>query len=463
MGFRDDLQPPPVPNRPLPAAWETAPEPGHDGPDPLGTAPEPTAEGARRPTAGAPPADVARRRPLLFRLRHLRRLGSLVVVALVVIATSGWYLTRGASTPEKFLTATAELGAIEDTVSATGTLQPLQFVDVGTQVTGQLRALHVAIGDAVSKGQLIAEIDASVFQSKVDTTHAALQNLEAQLLDRQAQLQLAEQLRARNLQLKAADAVSEEIVQQGEAAAIQAKAQVAALKAQIQQTLSSLAGDEANLRYTRIYAPMSGTVVALNARQGQTLVSSQQAPVILRIADLRTMTVWAQVSEADVPRIQVGMPVYFNTLGLPERRWTGQVRQVLPTPEAVNNVVLYNVLFDAANADGVLKPQMSAQVFFRIAGEDNALTVPTAALQAPAKAKQAKAKGGPVRKDNTYVVRVLRNGQVEERPVSVGLQTRMQAQILHGLNAGDEVIVGSASAKGKGGQGKGASGASRAL
>jgi membrane fusion protein, macrolide-specific efflux system len=396
-------------------------------------------------------------RPIIGRFRWL------IGLALAVMGTSGWYFAGAGDAQEKFLTATVEVGAIEDNVSATGTVQPLQFVDVGTQVTGQLRTLHVEVGDVVKKGQLIAEIDPTVFQFKVDTSRAALQNLEAQLLDRQAQSQLAELLAARNRKLKSADAVSEEILQQSEAAAVQARAQVNAFKAQIQQANASLAGDEANLRYTRIYAPISGTVVALNARQGQTLVSSQQAPVILRIADLSTMTVWAQVSEADVPRIAVGMPVYFNTLGLPERRWTSKVRQVLPTPDAVNNVVLYNVLFDVGNADAALKPQMSTQVFFRVASVDNALTIPEAALQSVAKARKAKDRGEPRGKEKSYLVRVLHDGQVEERSIAVGLQTRMQAQVLSGLAAGEQVIVGSAANKTKSGQGKTSSGATRAL
>jgi len=429
MGRRDHF--PEVEFPPLPAAREASAsrEPG------LAAAGESAPPGA----AGGP---------------LIRRFGWPIGLVLAVLATSGWYLAGAGAPPEKFLTATAEVGAIEDKVSATGTVQPLQFVDVGTQVTGQLRAVHVAIGDVVQKGQLIAEIDPTVFQFKVDTTRGALQNLEAQLLDRQAQLQLAELLRARNRQLKGADAVSEEIVQQSEAAAVQARAQVNGIRAQIKQAEASLAGDEANLRYTRIYAPITGTVVALNARQGQTLVSSQQAPIILRIADLSTMTVWAQVSEADVPRIAVGMPVYFNTLGLPERRWTGQVRQVLPTPDAINNVVLYNVLFDVANADAALKPQMSTQVFFRVAGVDNALTIPGAALRSAGKTGKAK--------DKAYVVRVLRNGQIEERPVTVGLQTRVQAQVLSGLDAGEAVIVGPATGKTAGGQGNGLAGAARA-
>lgn len=454
MGHRDTLNE--IDRLRIPALGQP-PQPRQDGGAPVANA-KATAEeqddAIDDPAAG--PLTAAAAKPVL------RRYGWLIGVALA-LAASGWYVAGQADSPNRFLTATAEIGAIEDNVSATGTVQPLEFVDVGTQVTGQLRAVHVEIGNVVKKGQLVAEIDPTVFQSKVDTGRAALRNLDAQLRDRQAQWQLAELLRQRNRQLKAADAVSDEILQQSEAAAAQARAQVDGIRAQIEQAQSSLAGDEANLRFTRIYAPMGGTVVALNARQGQTLVSSQQAPVILRIADLSTMTVWAQVSEADVPRIAVAMQVYFNTLGLPDRRWTSQVRQVLPTPEAVNNVVLYNVLFDVANGDGALKPQMSTQVFFRVAGADNVLTVPEAALQSAGKAHKTKGKAsGEARtKDKAYLVRVLRDGKVEDRPITVGLQTRMLAQVTGGLQAGEEVIVGPAMSKAKAGKDKSSSSTAR--
>ena len=292
-----------------------------------------------------------------------------------------------------------------------------------------------------------------------------LLNLKAQLQDKQSQRALAEQQLNRQMALIKARATSEDALQTSQATFKSAVAQVASLQAQIQQTESALKGDQANLGYTKIYAPMAGTVVSMTAKQGQTLNANQQAPIILRIADLSTMTVWAQVSEADVPRIAVGMPVYFNTLGLPKRRWESKVRQVLPTPDAVNNVVLYNVIFDVANADATLKPQMSTQVFFRVASVANALTIPEAALQSAAKARKTKdRKGGEPRgEEKAYVVRVLHEGQVEERPVSVGLQTRMQAQVLSGLAAGEEVIVGSATNKAKSGQGKASSGATSAL
>lgn len=395
---------------------------------------------------------------------------SLWWVLLLLIAAgiaAFWYLRRGDERADKYITAPVEKGNIEETVSAIGALQPLQYVDVGTQVTGQLKILHVNIGDGVNEGQLVAEIDPVILASKVDAGRATLLSLQAQLDERVAQLRLAQQQYARNKKLFSSDAVSEELLQQSAAAQEQAAAQVAALKAQIAQNQSQLKADEANLRYTKIYAPMTGTVVSVTARQGQTLVSSQTAPTILRVADLNTMTVWAQVSEADVPKIRDGMPVYFNTLGLTERRWHGKVRQVLPTPETINNVILYNVLFDVTNPDQALKPQMSAQVYFLLAKADDVLLVPSAALQpagkggkrgekqkaeaAPPGVKDAgastgakaegKGEGGKLR-SRTYVVRVLKDGQIEEREVAIGINTRLQAQVLSGLAEGEMVVVG---------------------
>jgi macrolide-specific efflux system membrane fusion protein len=167
------------------------------------------------------------------------------------------------------------------------------------------------------------------------------------------------------------------------------------------------------------------------------------------------MTVWAQTSEADVPMISIGMPVYFNTLGQPERRWYGKVRQILPTPETLNNVILYNVLFDVDNSDLALKPQMSAQVYFVLAKAENALLVPVAALQPAKQAKEKAAAGTKKPKEakkaegRTFTVRVLKDGEIEQRTVTTGIQTRLFAQVLSGLSEGETVIVGTSTNKEK--------------
>ena len=356
-----------------------------------------------------------------------------------------WLTQPGTDAAKGPTTAQVQRGSIEDTVSALGNLQPRDFVDVGTQVTGQLK-LKVAVGDKVKKGNLVAEIDAALFKWKLEGTRATLVSLRAQRAERQAALRLAEQQFARNQELFGSDAVSEELLQQSAATAEQTAAQVAALSAQIEQAQSQIRGDEANLRYTSIYAPIDGTVVSITARQGQTLVASQQAPIILRVADLGTMTAWVQVSEAEIPKIELGMPVYFNTLGQPRRRWHGTVRQVMPTPETLNNVVLYNVLFDVANPDQALMPQMSAQAFFVLAKADDALLVPTSALTAMDTSKHDKkvakeVKGEAQANERQFTVRVLKDGLAEEREVSVGVMTRATAQVLAGLTEGETVYL----------------------
>jgi len=289
---------------------------------------------------------------------------------------------------------------------------------------------------------------------------AQLLNLKAQLADKEAQLILAQQQFKRESNLMKAKATSEGAYESAEAALRSATAQVAALKAQIQNTESVLKGDETNLGFTKILAPMSGTVASQIAKQGQTLNASQQAPIVMRIADLSVMTVWTQVSEADIGRLRIGMDAYFTTLGQPDRRWYGKLRKIQPTPEIINNVVLYNALFDVPNPTGELLTQMSAQVFFVTAGAKDALLVPMAALK-PLEGRAGKkgknrtdddgartekekpAQPVDLPKPRRYKVEVLNaEGQPEDRVVTVGITNRVSAQILSGLAEGERVVIG---------------------
>jgi macrolide-specific efflux system membrane fusion protein len=426
---------------------------------------------ARTPTA---PAGERVRRPDA----RYARLAVFAVLA-AVLGLGGYYAWRtwiaGGSAAGDYLTAVVQRGDIEDTVSATGTLQPRDFVDVGTQVSGQLRVVHVQVGQTVKKGDLLAEIDPAVYLSKVDGGRAQLRNLRAQLADKQAQLVLAEQQFTRQQNLMREDATTTEAVHQAEAALRSATAQIAALKAQIDQTESTLRGDEANLGYTKIHAPMAGTVVSQTAKQGQTLNANQQAPIVLRIADLSTMTVATQVSEADVSRLRIGMDVYFTTLGSGERRWYGKLRQIMPTPNVVNNVVLYDSLFDVPNPNQELMTQMTAQVFFVVAAAQDTVFAPVAALRPAARSDRGPRAGGPrdpadpkvaeARKGAPRVTPALDtralfaggralvsvvadDGTVADREVQVGVMNRVSAQIVAGLGAGERVVIGTRSATG---------------
>jgi macrolide-specific efflux system membrane fusion protein len=327
-------------------------------------------------------------------------------------------------------TATVERGDIEISVSALGKIGPKTFVDVGAQVSGQLDVVHVEIGDRVEQGQLLAEIDPRLFESRVEADRARLASLQAQSNERAASLELARSQHRRNQALVERGLIARDLVDTSAAALKQAEAQQRSVQAQLREAQSTLDGNLASLGYARIYAPIAGTVVSQTVLEGQTLNANQVAPTLLRIADLQAMTVTAQVAEADIVRIAPGMSAWFTTLGLPERRWTGSVRQVLPTPDIVNEVVLYKVLIDVENADGALLPDMTAQVFFQIDSAQDVLTVPVNALVAGR---------GP--RAGSFVQVVAANGRTERRPVEVGLRDRDRAEIVSGLEAGDEVVV----------------------
>lgn len=453
----------------------------------------------QKPTLSAEKSVLSPRR----RLRGTRRLVLYAVAALLLAAGgyAGWrlYAPGTDSTLANTVAQPVVLGDIEETVAALGSLQPVEYVDVGAQVSGQLKKITVAIGDVVKAGDLLVEIDPQVYQAKVEGDEATLVSLRAQIAEKQAARNLAEQQFTRQKELKAENATSQDAYDSADALLKATTAQIASLRAQSMLTESNLKGNRANLQYTKIYAPMAGTVVSLTLRQGQTIVSSQQAPTIMRIADLHTMTVWTQVSEADVAKLKLGMPVYFTTLGEPDRRRYGTLRQILPTPDVVNNVVLYNALFDVPNEDRMLQPQMSAQVFFIAAeakgvplvpvkalkpaergaggkkpgGEQAAMQGPTAQGQAvPAQTQPAQgqapqaaapaegtaqpktpgaeaaagAEGALRIRGKRYMVRVKNGDTIEERKIVVGVSNRLGAEVRDGLKVGEEVLVDTAPA-----------------
>jgi membrane fusion protein, macrolide-specific efflux system len=257
---------------------------------------------------------------------------SVLAAALLVAASMVWARMGAQDGPSAFNTASVVRGDIEDAVSALGSMQPQEFVDVGTQVSGQLKRLMVKVGDTVKPGAVLAEIDTTLLAAKVEAGQATLQSLAAQMEEKQVQLALAQRQHKRNASMLAQDAISRDAFETSQTNTQVMAAQVSALHAQRQQTAATLKIEQSHLANARIHAPMAGTVVSLNARQGQTLNASQQAPVLMRLARLDTMTVVTQVSEADVVRLAAGTPAYFSTLGRPDRRWQGKVRQVLPRP-----------------------------------------------------------------------------------------------------------------------------------
>jgi membrane fusion protein, macrolide-specific efflux system len=368
------------------------------------------------------------------------------LVALICLALLLWALLFRIT--EHIDTVTLTRGDIESSVAALGTLQPHSYVDIGSQASGEIRLITVKPGDFVKKGQLLVEIDPSVQQAKYDVDRSALTSLRAKLAAEEAKLTLAQRQYERQRRMMSEGSTRDEDVQSTYAAQQSSRANIDDLRAEIEGARATLSGDEAQLGYTKIYAPMSGTIVTLDAREGQTLNATYQTPIILRIADLSTMTVWTQVSEADVLKVKPGMPVYFTTLGADDHRWTSTVRQILPAPpnatvpstdqqataaaNAINTgkVVLYTALFDVRNHDSQLMPQMSAQVYFVAQKAHDVLIAPLSAMK-------------PVDGSNDrYTAQVLDDGHVVTRQVRIGVHDRLNTEVRSGLAAGDRLVTG---------------------
>lgn len=367
---------------------------------------------------------------------------SVILLCLIVIwAVSALF---GAKPDPDYMTAPVVRGDLEDAVLATGTLEAKDQVDVGAQVSGQLKKLNVSLGETVTKGQLLAEIDPVLQQNDLRNTQAALDDVVAQKRSKQAQLTQAQQQLTRQRQMIATNATSREELQSAQAAYDTARADLVSLEARIRQARVQVETAQANLGYTRISAPIDGTVVAIVTQQGQTVVSAQQAPTILKLATLDTMTIKAQISEADVVRVKPGQPVYFTILGAPDRRFYAKLRAIEPAPDSIKNTstattaVYYNGLFDVPNPNNILRIAMTAQVSIVLAEAKNALLIPASAL-------------GEKNTDGTYTVRVPdASGALQPRKVKIGLNNNVNAQVLSGLKAGEKVVIGQAAAPDEG-------------
>jgi membrane fusion protein, macrolide-specific efflux system len=361
----------------------------------------------------------------------------------VIMAGTGYYVWtsyEASTSATAVITQPVVRADIENAVTAVGTLDSVKSVDAGAQVSGQLKVLHVEIGDKVTQNELIAEIDPATIQNRIEIDQAELANLQAQLVSKKAQLVLKQANIERQRNLVAARSVSQSTLDQAIADLATADADVKALEAQIRKQQATLDGDQVDLGYTKIYAPMAGTIAAVPVKEGQTLNASQTAPTIVTIADLSTMTVKAQVSEADVSKLKIGMDAYFTLLGQPGKRYAGKLRQIQPTPDIENNVVLYYALFDVPNTDGDLMISMSAQVFFLESSAKDVLVVPSSAIRTQRGSGEA---GGE--KPGFEVSVVDAAGKTSTRKVEVGIRNRVNAQIKSGLKEGELVIVGQAS------------------
>jgi macrolide-specific efflux system membrane fusion protein len=360
----------------------------------------------------------------------------LIGAVLAVVAAAFGYHWAFATPKVVYTTATVQRGDIESTVVAAGIVQPVKYVDVGAQTSGMLKSLKVQRGDHVEKNQLLAEIDPALANTALTSSTAALSSMTSQRAVKQAALVLAKAQMVRSDALFAAGVISASERDVARASYGAALADVASVSAQMRQANAAVDTGKTNVGYTKITAPMAGEVVSITLLEGQTLNANQSAPNILRIADISTVTVWSQVSEADIVDVKPGQVAYFTVLGSP-RRWSGKVRQVLPTPELINNVVFYDVLFDIPNPEGQLKIQMTAQVFIVLAQAKGVLFVPAAAI-------------GNAGEGSAIKVQVLKpDGTLETRTIKIGIKSELSAEVTAGLNEKEQVVIGGKTATAK--------------
>lgn len=366
----------------------------------------------------------------------------MVAIAGVVVLVAGWWLASGSDAPVRH-TAPVSRGDIEEVVLASGILTPIRQVSVGAQVNGQLKSLKVRLGDRVRKGELLAEIDPVLQQNELRRAEAALKNVQAQRAAHVAQWRQHDQALRREQALRVDDANAPADLELAQSQVDVTSANIDALDAQIRQSRVTVESARANLAYTRIVAPIDGQVIAVVTQEGQTVVSAQAAPTILVLADLDRMLVKARISEADVVRVRAGQDAWFSILGAPQRRFNAPLRSVEPAPPAAlaaqdtiqsiagTQAIYYNGLLEVANEDRTLKPSMTAQVSIVLGRVTNALKVPAAAVSGPDS-------------DGKYTV-AIDPGQglpIQRREVTIGLSDHVSVQIVSGVNAGEQVVLG---------------------
>ena len=363
------------------------------------------------------------------------------VAALVILAGLGWYGYQKMQPKNEatFITEEVKRGKIAQTVSATGEISATNLVDVGAQVSGQIKKMHVKIGDVVKEGDLIAEIDNVTQVNEVNTRKAQLQTYQAQLESAQVALKIAQRKYSRYKSLASADAVSKEEFEATEDSLATNRAKIKELQSSIRQTQIAINTAEKDLGYTRITAPSAGTVVSLVVEQGQTINSSQTSPTVVQIADLTSMTNKMQIAEGDATKVKAGQTVNFTILSEPDTPISAKLDSIDPglttmsqgsyskSTDTTSNAIYYYARATVPNPEGKLAIGMTTQNTVEIASVDNVLMVPTVAIKT---------------KDGKKFVRVLgANNQAVDKEIQTGLKDSMNTEVKSGLNEGDKVVM----------------------
>jgi HlyD family secretion protein len=373
------------------------------------------------------------------------------VIIIAVISGSAYLVLKKNGNEQQFTTKKVSLGKIRSQVTATGTVNAVTTVLVGTQVSGTIKNLYVDFNSYVKKGHLLAQIDAAAFDAQVQQARANLSAAQANVKKSEAALIDARRQLNRNKELFARKFIARMDLDTAETNELSAAAQLEASQAQVEQTRAALQVSETNLQYTKIISPVDGMVISRNVDVGQTVAASFQTPTLFTIAqDLAKMQIDTSVDEADIGKIKKDQTVEFTVDAYPDKIFPGRVSVIRNAPITVQNVVTYDVVVLVPNPDKILKPGMTANVSIITAEKNNVLAVPNAALRfrppekanATKKAPELKPPEGKETERKGPVVWRLENNKPKRVSITVGISDGSNTEVAAGeLKAGEEVIV----------------------
>ena len=368
----------------------------------------------------------------------------LTCVGIAGVAGVVWLLALVRDDPPRYRCEEVSRGTIRATCTATGTVNPLKTVLVGTQVSGRIARLYADYNSRVTKGQLVAEIEPDMFEAQLEQARANLLSARATVAQAEANLKDARRTLARSRQLLDSRVIGQSEFDAAETQYAVAESQVGVARAQVVQSEAAFAYAQTNLRYTKIYSPVDGIVISRDVDEGQTVAASFQTPTLFTIAqDLREMQINTNVDEADIGRVAVGQEAEFTVDAFPRDLFHGRIAQVRNSPIVVQNVVTYDVVIRVDNPELKLKPGLTANVTIITDTEDDVLRIPTAALRFKPAADDRRAGDGC----DGSAVWALRDGRAVCVGVTFGIDDYTWAHLLTGdLQEGDQVIVGYADA-----------------
>ncbi|WP_107945167.1 efflux RND transporter periplasmic adaptor subunit [Campylobacter concisus] len=374
-----------------------------------------------------------------------------ILIILLILGVGGYFVYdkffKAKDEKVEFITKKAKKGSFSKKVDATGEIFATELIDVGAQVSGQIKKLYVKLGDQVKKGDMIASIDSSTQQNNIDNKEAQLAIYKAQLESAKVALNIAKTQFDRENALFSKNATSKQEFESAKNTYSANSAKIKELEAQIKQTNIELSTAKINLGYTKITAPRDGTVVSVQVEEGQTVNANQTTPTIVNIADLSHVKMKMQIAEGDITKIKVGTPVEYSILSEPTKKFQTTVSSIDPglttlsdgsygssssskssysSSSSSSSAVYYYAQSIVDNKDGILRIGMTTQNELLIANVEDAIIVPSIGIK---------------KDENGTFVYLLKDGKAVKTAVKTGIKDNLDTQIISGINEGDEIIT----------------------